>query len=92
MFKPSQPPPRMDTLLIAGTHALAHAALLAPEPRSHSRALLPSRERSFCFAIISSLSGYYIRLTLLAPSPTPTAHFVAVSSCLLLLPSGPPGS
>lgn len=53
MFKPPQPPPRMDTLLIAGTHVLTHTALLAPEALSHRPPLLPSQELRLCFAIIS---------------------------------------
>ncbi|GLD60729.1 eukaryotic translation initiation factor 3 subunit H [Lates japonicus] len=44
MFKPPQPPPRMDTLLIAETPS-----------KLHQPPLLPSQELRFCFVIIYTI-------------------------------------
>lgn len=60
-------------------YACAHSFHLSPSPT----ALLCSPPRSLgsVLQLSPSLSGNYIHLTLLTPSLTPTAHFVAVSSC-----------
>lgn len=96
MFKPPQPPPRMDTLLIAGTHThiqthhlhtystrhLHHIDPLLLQTPSAASAPLTGAQVLFC-----NYLRHYLEITIIWSflTPTQTALFVAVSSCSALL-------
>lgn len=95
MFKPPQPPPRMDTLLIAGTHThiqTHHLHTYSTRHLHHIDPLLlqtPSASAPLTGAqvLFCNYLRHYLEITIIWSflTPTQTALFVAVSSCSALL-------